>query len=85
MRPLLRQTAPVLLLTLLLMPGCADKSDASPDGDSGAPAGSSPIDGVYDVAAVTCEGEAVGVSVDAVVYYRVSNPTMATNNIEDYR
>ena len=25
------------------------------------------------------------VSVDAVVYYRVSNPTMATNNIEDYR
>ena len=22
---------------------------------------------------------------DAVVYYRVSNPTMATNNIEDYR
>ena len=24
-------------------------------------------------------------SVDAVVYYRVSNPTMATNNIEDYR
>ena len=24
------------------------------------------------------------VSVDAVVYYRVSNPTMATNNIEDY-
>ena len=23
-------------------------------------------------------------SVDAVVYYRVSNPTMATNNIEDY-
>jgi regulator of protease activity HflC (stomatin/prohibitin superfamily) len=27
----------------------------------------------------------VTVSVDAVVYYRVSNPTMATNNIEDYR
>ena len=24
-------------------------------------------------------------SVDAVVYYRVSNPTMATNNVEDYR
>merc|ERR1739836_110041 len=23
-------------------------------------------------------------SVEAVVYYRVSNPTMATNNIEDY-
>ena len=22
---------------------------------------------------------------DAVVYYRVSNPTMATNNVEDYR
>ena len=25
------------------------------------------------------------VSVDAVVYYRVSNPTMAVNNVEDYR
>ena len=24
-------------------------------------------------------------SVDAVVYYRVPNPTMATNNVEDYR
>jgi hypothetical protein len=24
------------------------------------------------------------VTVDAVVYYRVSNPTMATNNVEDY-
>jgi erythrocyte band 7 integral membrane protein len=23
--------------------------------------------------------------VDAVVYYRVSNPTMATNNVEDFR
>lgn len=29
--------------------------------------------------------DSVTVSVDAVVYYRVSNPTMATNNIEDYR
>ena len=28
--------------------------------------------------------DSVTVSVDAVVYYRVSNPTMATNNIEDY-
>jgi len=27
----------------------------------------------------------VTVSVDAVVYYRVSNPTMATNNVEDYK
>ena len=25
------------------------------------------------------------VTVDAVVYYRVSNPTMATNNVEDFR
>ena len=29
--------------------------------------------------------DSVTVSVEAVVYYRVSNPTMATNNIEDYR
>jgi len=29
--------------------------------------------------------DSVTVSVDAVVYYRVSNPTMATNNVEDYR
>lgn len=29
--------------------------------------------------------DSVTVSVDAVVYYRVSNPTLATNNIEDYR
>merc|ERR1719391_977634 len=28
--------------------------------------------------------DSVTASVDAVVYYRVSNPTMATNNIEDY-
>nr|XP_040575467.1 band 7 protein AGAP004871-like [Lepeophtheirus salmonis] len=28
--------------------------------------------------------DSVTLSVDAVVYYRVSNPTMATNNIEDY-
>merc|ERR1719282_1562636 len=28
--------------------------------------------------------DSVTVSVDAVVYYRVSNPTMATSNIEDY-
>merc|ERR1719188_2589340 len=28
--------------------------------------------------------DSVTVSVEAVVYYRVSNPTMATNNIEDY-
>jgi erythrocyte band 7 integral membrane protein len=29
--------------------------------------------------------DSVTVSVEAVVYYRVSNPTLATNNIEDYR
>ena len=29
--------------------------------------------------------DSVTLSVDAVVYYRVSNPTMATNNVEDYR
>ena len=29
--------------------------------------------------------DSVTVSVDAVVYYRVSNPTMATNNVEDFR
>jgi erythrocyte band 7 integral membrane protein len=28
--------------------------------------------------------DSVTVTVDAVVYYRVSNPTMATNNVEDY-
>ena len=28
--------------------------------------------------------DSVTVSVDAVVYYRVSNPTMAISNIEDY-
>ena len=28
--------------------------------------------------------DSVTLSVDAVVYYRVSNPTMATNNVEDY-
>ncbi|XP_023326652.1 band 7 protein AGAP004871 [Eurytemora carolleeae] len=28
--------------------------------------------------------DSVTVSVEAVVYYRVSNPTLATNNIEDY-
>ena len=29
--------------------------------------------------------DSVTVSVDAVVYYRVKNPIMATNNVEDYR
>ena len=29
--------------------------------------------------------DSVTVTVDAVVYYRVSNPTMATNNVEDFR
>ena len=29
--------------------------------------------------------DSVTLSVDAVVYYRVSNPTMAINNVEDYR
>ena len=29
--------------------------------------------------------DSVTVSVEAVFYYRVSNPTMATNNSEDYR
>ena len=29
--------------------------------------------------------DSVTVTVDAVVYYRVSNPTMAVNNVEDYR
>jgi len=29
--------------------------------------------------------DSVTVSVDAVVYYRVNNPIMATNNVEDYR
>ncbi|TRY64388.1 hypothetical protein TCAL_02637, partial [Tigriopus californicus] len=28
--------------------------------------------------------DSVTVTVDAVVYYRVSNPTMATNNVEDF-
>ena len=29
--------------------------------------------------------DSVTVSVDAVVYYRVKNPIMATNNVEDFR
>ena len=29
--------------------------------------------------------DSVTVTVDAVVYFRVSNPTMATNNVEDFR